>query len=159
QERIEQALARRHLREGTLVLYDVTSTYFEGRTCPLARLGFNRDRKRGKLQIVFGLLCTAEGCPVAVEGFEGNVADPVTLASQISKLKQRFKLERGVTICDRGMITHAHIEETVKPAGLNFVTALRAPQIAGLVAAGMIQLSLFDDEDLGAHTHAHYSRD
>src|SRR5205814_1565675 len=96
QERIEQALARRHLREGTLVLYDVTSTYFEGRTCPLARLGFNRDRKRGKLQIVFGLLCTAEGCPVAVEVFEGNVADPVTLASQISKLKQRFKLERVV---------------------------------------------------------------
>src|SRR5215510_8114291 len=103
QERIEQALARRHLREGTLVLYDVTSTYFEGRTCPLARLGFNRDRKRGKLQIVFGLLCTAEGCPVAVEVFEGNVADPVTLASQISKLKQRFKLERVVLIGDRGM--------------------------------------------------------
>src|SRR4029434_924016 len=148
QERIEQALARRHLREGTLVLYDVTSTYFEGRTCPLARLGFNRDRKRGKLQIVFGLLCTAEGCPVAVEVFEGNVADPVTLASQISKLKQRFKLERVVLIGDRGKITQARIEETVKPAGLNIVSALRAPPLDCLVAAGMIQLSLFDERDL-----------
>src|SRR6476660_6093101 len=156
QERIEQALARRHLREGTLVLYDVTSTYFEGRTCPLARLGFNRDRKRGKLQIVFGLLCTAEGCPVAVEVFEGNVGDPVTLASQISKLKQRFKLERVVLIGDRGMITQTRIEETVKPAGLNFVTALRAPQIAGLVAAGMIQLSLFDEHDLAEITSPDY---
>ena len=156
QERIEQALARRHLREGTLVLYDVTSTYFEGRTCPLARLGFNRDRRRGKLQIVFGLLCTAEGCPVAVEVFEGNVGDPVTLASQISKLKQRFKLERVVLIGDRGMITQARIEETVKPAGLNFVTALRAPQIAGLVAAGMIQLSLFDEHDLAEITSPDY---
>ncbi len=148
QERIERALAKRHLREGTLVLYDVTSTYFEGRSCPLAKLGFNRDGKRGKLQIVFGLLCTAEGCPVAVEVFEGNVADPTTLASQISKLKQRFRLERVVLIGDRGMITQARIEETVKPAGLNFITALRAPQIASLAAQGAIQLSLFDERDL-----------
>jgi transposase len=156
QERIEQALARRHLREGTLVLYDVTSTYFEGRTCPLAKLGFNRDGKRGKPQIVFGLLCTAEGCPVAVEVFEGNVADPTTLASQISKLKQRFKLERVVLIGDRGMITKARIEETVKPAGLNFITALRAPQIASLAAQGMIQLSLFDERDLAEITAPDY---
>src|SRR5947208_608327 len=148
QERIEQALARRHLREGTLVLYDVTSTYFEGRTCPLARLGFNRDRKRGKLQIVFGLLCTTEGCPVAVEVFEGNVGDPVTLASQISKLKQRFKLERVVLIGDRGMITQARIEQTIIPAGLNFITALRAPAIRSLAEAGTIQPSLFDERDL-----------
>jgi transposase len=156
QERIEQALARRHLREGTLVLYDVTSTYFEGRTCPLAKLGFNRDGKRGKPQIVFGLLCTAEGCPVAVEVFEGNVADPTTLASQVSKLKQRFKLERVVLIGDRGMITKARIEETVKPAGLNFITALRAPQIASLAAQGMIQLSLFDERDLAEITAPDY---
>jgi transposase len=148
QERIEESLARRHLQNGTLVLYDVTSTYFEGRTCPLAKLGYNRDGKRGKLQIVIGLLCTAEGCPVAVEVFEGNVGDPSTLADQISKLKQRFRLERVVLIGDRGLITEARIEETVKPAGLNFVTALRAPAIRSLAEVSSIQLSLFDQRDL-----------
>jgi transposase len=148
QERIEQSLARRHLQNGTLVLYDVTSTYFEGRTCPLAKLGYNRDGQRGKLQIVIGLLCTAEGCPVAVEVFEGNVGDPSTLADQISKLKQRFRLARVVLIGDRGLITEARIEETVKPAGLNFVTALRAPAIRSLAEASSIQLSLFDQRDL-----------
>jgi transposase len=148
QERIEQSLARRHLQNGTLVLYDVTSTYFEGRTCPLAKLGYNRDGKRGKLQIVIGLLCTAEGCPVAVEVFEGNVGDPSTLADQISKLKQRFRLARVVLIGDRGLITEARIEETVKPAGLNFVTALRAPAIRSLAEVSSIQLSLFDQRDL-----------
>ncbi|MGH8518033.1 MAG: IS1634 family transposase [Panacagrimonas sp.] len=148
QERIERALARRHLEHGTLVLYDVTSTYFEGRTCPLAKRGYSRDGKRHKLQIVFGLMCTAEGCPVAVEVFEGNVGDPSTLASQISKLKQRFGLEHVVLIGDRGMITEARINETVKPAGLNFITALRAPAIRTLAEAGTLQLSLFDERDL-----------
>src|SRR6266446_5491961 len=148
QERIEKALARRHLNNGTLVLYDVTSTYFEGRTCPLARFGYNRDGKRHKLQIVFGLLCTLEGCPVAIEVFEGNVGDPSTLASQINKLKQRFRLDRVVLIGDRGMITTARLEETVKPAGLDWITALRAPAIRSLVEAGAIQLSLFDERDL-----------
>jgi Transposase DDE domain len=148
QERIERALARRHLEHGTLVLYDVTSTYFEGRTCPLAKRGYSRDGKRHKLQIVFGLMCTAEGCPVAVEVFEGNVGDPSTLASQISKLKQRFGLDHVVLIGDRGMITEARINETVKPAGLNFITALRAPAIHSLAEAGTIQLSLFDQRDL-----------
>jgi hypothetical protein len=148
QERIERTLARRHLQNGTLVLYDVTSTYFEGRTCPLAKLGYSRDGKRHKLQIVFGLLCTAEGCPVAVEVFEGNVGDPSTLASQISKLKQRFGIERVVLIGDRGMITAARLEQTIKPAGLNFITALRAPAIRSLAEAGTIQLSLFDQRDL-----------
>src|SRR5271166_404180 len=148
QQRIEQALARRHLQNGTLVLYDVTSTYFEGRTCPLAKSGYGRDGKRGKLQIVIGLLCMAEGCPVAVEVFEGNVGDPSTVPNQVEKLKQRFKLERVVLIGDRGMITEARIEETVKPAGLNFITALRAPTIRGLAEAGTIQLSLFDQRDL-----------
>jgi transposase len=95
QGRIEKALARRHLSNRTLVLYDVTSTYFEGRTCELAQLGYNRDGKAGKLQIVFGLLCAAEGCPVAVEVFAGNTGDPSTLASQINKLKERFALDRG----------------------------------------------------------------
>jgi hypothetical protein len=156
QERIEQALARRHLQNGTLVLYDVTSTYFEGRTCPLARLGYSRDGKRGKLQIVFGLLCTAEGCPVAVEVFEGNVGDPLTLESQIQKLKQRFRLDRVVLIGDRGMITQARIDETVKPAGLNFITALRAPAIRSLAETGIIQLSLFDERDLAEITSPDY---
>jgi transposase len=156
QERIERALARRHLRHGTLVLYDVTSTYFEGRTCPLAKLGYSRDGKRHKLQIVFGLLCTAEGCPVAVEVFEGNVGDPSTLQGQISKLKQRFDLDRVVLIGDRGMITEARIEETVKPAGLNFITALRAPAIRSLAEAGTIQLSLFDQRDLAEITSPDY---
>jgi transposase len=136
------------LQNGTLVLYDVTSTYFEGRTCPLARLGFNRDGKRGKLQIVFGLLCTLEGCPVAVEVFEGNVGDPSTLHNQIEKLRQRFRLERVVLIGDRGMITQARLQESVRPAGLNFITALRAPAVRSLAEAATLQLSLFDQRDL-----------
>lgn len=156
QERIEQALARRHLQNGTLVLYDVTSTYFEGRTCPLARLGYSRDGKRNKLQIVFGLLCTVEGCPVAVEVFEGNVGDPSTLQHQVDKLRQRFRLERVVLIGDRGMITEARLRETVKPAGLNFITALRAPAIKSLAEAGTLQLSLFDQRDLAEITSPDY---
>jgi hypothetical protein len=156
QERIEKALAQRHLKNGTLVLYDVTSTYFEGRTCPLARFGYNRDGKSGKLQIVFGLLCTTEGCPVAVEVFEGNVGDPSTLASQISKLKERFSLDRVVLIGDRGMITQARLDETIKPGGLDWITALRAPAIRGLAEAGAIQLSLFDERDLAEITAPEY---
>jgi hypothetical protein len=148
QPRIERALARRHLKDGTLVLYDVTSTWLEGRTCELARLGYSRDGKPGKLQIVFGLLCTAEGCPVAVEVFAGNVGDPATLKSQIDKLKHRFKLTRVVLVGDRGMITAARIEEALKPAGLDWITALRAPAIRGLAEAGPLQLSLFDQRDL-----------
>ena len=138
QERIETALARRHLKSGTLVLYDVSSTYFEGRTCPLARFGYNRDGKAGKLQIVFGLLCTREGCPVAVEVFDGNVGDPSTLQAQIDKLKSRFALERVVLVGDRGMITEARIEEALKPAGLDWITTLRAPAIRSLAEAGAI---------------------
>ena len=110
QPHIEQRLARQHLRQGTLVLYDVTSTYFEGRTCPLARRGYSRDGKRDKLQIVFGLLCASDGCPVAVEVFEGNVADPATLSEQVAKLKQRFRLSRVVLVGDRGMVTETRIE-------------------------------------------------
>ena len=156
QERIEKALARRHLTNGTLVLYDVTSTYFEGRSCPLARFGHNRDGKSGKLQIVFGLLCTTEGCPVAVEVFEGNVGDPSTLASQIAKLKERFGLERVVLVGDRGLITQARLEKTLTPAGLDWITALRAPAIRSLVEAGALQLSLFDERDLAEITAPDY---
>jgi transposase len=149
QERIEKVLARRHLKNGMLVLYDVSGTYFEGRKCPLGQYGRRRGSDgKSKLQIVFGLMCTAEGCPVAVEVFEGNVGDPSTLPSQVTKLKQRFDLERVVLVGDRGMITEARLEETIKPAGLDFITALRAPAIHELVNAGQIQFSLFDDRDL-----------
>ena len=156
QERIETALARRHLSDGTLVLYDVSSTYFEGRTCELAKFGHNRDGKSGKLQIVFGLLCTKDGCPVAIEVFDGNVADPATLADQVKKLKERFALERVVLVGDRGMITEARIEEVLKPAGLDWITTLRAPAIRSLAEAGSLQLSLFDERDLATITSLDY---
>src|SRR6201997_2897712 len=119
-----------------------------GRCGPLAKRGYSRDGKKGTLQIVYGLLCAPDGCPVAIEVFEGNVGDPSTLASQIDKLKQRFGLEHVVLVGDRGMITEARINETIKPAGLNFITALRAPAIRSLAEAGTIQLSLFDERDL-----------
>ncbi len=152
QPRIEQRLARRHLRAGTLVLYDVSSTYFEGRTCPLARHGYNRDGKRGKLQIVFGLLCAADGCPVAVEVFEGNTADPATVVAQVEKLKRRFHLAHVVMVGDRGMITQSRIETLLNPAGLDWITALRAPSIRSLAEQGTLQLSLFDDRELAEVT-------
>ena len=149
QERIEEALGKRHLCDGTLVLYDVTSTYFEGRTCPLAHLGHSRDGKKDKPQIVFGLLCDMEGRPVAVEVFEGNVGDPGTLASQVRKIRQRFGLRRVVLVGDRGMITDARIREDLQGVeGLDWITALRAPAIRKLVAEGSLQPSLFDQRDL-----------
>ncbi len=149
---IEKALARRHLKDGVLVLYDVSSSYLEGRCCPLAQLGYNRDGKRGKLQIVYGLLCAADGCPVAVEVFEGATGDPSTLASQIAKVKQRFGLTRVVLVGDRGMITQARIEDDIKPAELDWITALRAPAIRALVDGGALQLSLFDQRDMASIT-------
>jgi hypothetical protein len=148
QARIEAALAKRHLSDGTLVLYDLTSAWFEGRCCPLAQLGYSRDGRRGKKQIVFGLLCSADGCPVAVEAFAGNVGDPSTLPAQVEKLKQRFGLGRIVLVGDRGMITNARLDATVKPAGLDWITCLRAPAVQNLLAGGAFQLDLFDDRDL-----------
>ena len=157
QSRIEDRLAKRHLSGGTLVLYDVTSTYFEGRCCPLAQLGYSRDERRGNLQIVFGLLANAEGCPIAVEVFEGNTADPKTVTSQVKKLQQRFQLERIILVGDRGMLTSARIRDDLKPVeGVDWITALRAPQIQALVAAGALQLSLFDERDLAEITHPDY---
>jgi hypothetical protein len=150
---IENSLARRHLKEGTLVLYDVTSTYLEGRHCPLAHHGYSRDKRSDRPQLVIGLLCASDGCPVAVEVFDGNTADPATVASQISKLKDRFKLKRVVVVGDRGMITDARIEQGLRPAGLDWITALRAPAIKDLAAeGGPLQLSLFDDRDLAEIT-------
>jgi transposase len=149
QNSIEDALAKAHLSDGSLVLYDVTSSYFEGRTCPLAKLGHSRDGKKDKLQIVIGLLTNAEGCPVAVEVFEGNTGDPKTLASQVSKLRERFDLKRIVLVGDRGMITDARIREDLRDQqGLDWITALRSPAIAALVERGTLQLSLFDEQDL-----------
>src|SRR6266705_1070450 len=153
---VEAALAQRHLSSGTLVLYDVTSSYLEGRCCPLAQRGYNRDRKRGKLQIVYGLLCAPDGCPVAIEVFEGSTGDPMTLAAQIEKVKQRFNLTHVVLVGDRGMITQARIEEDIKPAKLDWITALRAPAIQALLDAGAFQLSLFDERDLASITADDY---
>src|SRR5918994_2985707 len=149
QAEIEKKLAKRHLEDGELVLYDVSSTHFEGKCCPLGQLGHSRDEKKGKLQIVFGLLCNRAGCPVAVEVFDGNTADPKTLGAQIEKLRHRFKLSCVVLVGDRGMITEARIRDEIKPIeGLDWITALRAPAIRPLVETGKIQLSFFDERDL-----------
>jgi len=149
QARMEKKLAQRHLREGTLLLYDVSSTYFEGRSCPLAALGHNRDGRKGKLQIVVGLLCAQDGCPVAVEVYPGNTGDPTTLASQILKVRERWGLRRVVWVGDRGLLTDARIDEELRPVeGLEWITALRAPAIGALVEGGDLQLSLFDERDL-----------
>jgi transposase len=151
QQEIEQRIAAKHLSEGSLILYDVTSTYFEGTTCPLAQYGYSRDKKKGKLQIIFGLLCNAAGCPIAVEVFEGNVNDATTLSPIIKKVRARFGIQRLVLVGDRGVLTSARIEEELKGVeGLDWITALRAPQIRELVEQDAIQLSLFDQRDLAA---------
>jgi hypothetical protein len=152
QPAIETALAKRHLNSGTLVLYDVSSSYMEGRCCPLAKRGYSRDRKKGTLQITYGLLCAPDGCPIAIEVFDGDTADPMTLATQIEKLKQRFRLDRVVMVGDRGMITQARITDEIKSAGLDWITALRAPAIKGLLQSGALQLSLFDQRDMASIT-------
>jgi hypothetical protein len=153
QKKIESGLAKRHLADGALVLYDLTSTYFEGRACPLARMGYSRDGKPGTPQIEFGLLCNAEGCPVAVEVFEGNLADPMTLRAQITKLKEQFSLRHIVLVGDRGMLTEARLREDIRPDdGLDYITCLRAPAIKTLVEQGHLQLSLFDERDLAEIT-------
>ena len=153
QGRIEQALADRHLKDGTLVLYDVTSSYFEGKACPLAQFGHSRDGKKDKLQIIFGLLCDVQGRPIAVEVFEGNTGDPGTVACQVRKLRDRFGLKRVVLVGDRGMLTEARLRDDLDPVeGLDWITALRAPAIAALVEAGRVDMSLFDQQDLAEVT-------
>jgi hypothetical protein len=147
QPRVEAALAERHLAEGGLVLYDLTSTYLEGSHCPLAKRGYSRDGKRGLLQIEFGLITDSEGRPVAVDVFEGNVADPMTVAAQVDKVRARFGISEVVFVGDRGMLTQARIE-TLKGTGVRWISALRSEQIAGLVTGGHLQLGLFDERDL-----------
>ena len=148
QDAIEKRLARRHLKEGSLVLYDLTSVYLEGRRCKLGKLGYSRDGKRGKLQIEFGLICNREGCPVAVQVFKGNTSDPATVGPVIEKLRHRFGLSRVILVGDRGMLTQARIREEVQPSGLDWISALRGPAIRQLVESGAVQMSLFDEINL-----------
>jgi len=150
QGKIEAALAGRHLAEGTLVLYDATSTYFEGHTCPLGALGHAKaDGKKGKVQIVIGLLCAPGGCPVSVDVYAGNTNDPKTVAPLIKKLRERFGLKRVVLVGDRGMITQARIDQDLRVhEGVDWITCLRAPAIKKLMNKGALQLSLFDEQDL-----------
>jgi hypothetical protein len=152
QPAIEASLAKRHLTNGTLVLYDVSSSYMEGRCCPLAQRGYSRDGRKGTLQIVYGLLCAPDGCPVAIEVFEGNTGDPKTLAVQVEKLKQRFHLDHVVMVGDRGMITQARITDDIEPAGLDWISALRGPAIQALLQSRALQLTLFDQRDMASIT-------
>ena len=152
QDRIEDRLAGRHLADGEMVLYDVSSSYFEGRTCPLAKLGYSRDGKGGLPQIIYGLLCDNDGRPVAVEVFTGELHDDKTLPSQIVKLKDRFGLSGIVVVADRGMVTKANIELLAEAPGVDWITALKAPTIKKLARSGIFQPSLFDEQNLGEIT-------
>jgi len=156
QEPVEDALAARHLAGGTLVLYDVSSAAFEGRTCPLGAIGHPKDGVRGRLQIVYGLLASKQGIPVATEVCKGNTGDPKTVAAQVDELKHRFAITKVVLVGDRGMLTKARLREDLGPAGLDWVTALRAPQVKALVRDGALQLSLFDRVGLAEITHPDY---
>lgn len=148
QETIEAALARRHLRDGAPVFYDITSSYYEGRTCPLMQFGHNRDRKKGKTQVVYGVLCGQSGVPVAVEVYPGNTQDQTTVTDQVTKLQTRFSLERVVLVGDRGMLTEARIKDLKRHPGLGWVSALTARAVRDLVAQDHLQLSLFDQQNL-----------
>jgi DDE family transposase len=152
QDTIQDALAARHLAGGALVLYDVSSAAFEGRTCPLGAIGHPKDGVRGRLQIVYGLLTSPEGIPVAIEVFKGNTGDPATVAVQVTKVKDRFGITKVVLVGDRGMLTAARLREDVAPAHLDWITALRAPQVNKLVRGGDLQLTLFDTQDLAEIT-------
>ncbi|MDJ0591820.1 MAG: IS1634 family transposase [Pleurocapsa sp. MO_226.B13] len=146
---IENALASRHLQNGSLILYDLTSTYLEGTECSLAAYGYSRDKKKGKLQIVFGILCNQKGCPIAIEVFQGNSLDSQTLGQQISKVRQRFGIAQVVWVGDRGTITNANILDELKAKeGLDWITALTKSQIRKLAEVDYIQLGLFDEQDV-----------
>jgi len=148
QVRIEKKLAARHLSEGSQVLYDVSSSYFEGHTCPLAQFGHDRDGKRGKLIVVYGLLTDIEGRPTAIEVYPGNTGDPSTVADQVNKLQQRFGLTRVILVGDRGMLTQPQIEALKPHRGIGWISALRSEKVRQLVAQKHLQLSLFDQQNL-----------
>lgn len=147
-QRIERKLAKRHLSDGSIVLYDVTSSYYEGRTCPLARFGHDRDGQKGLPIIVYGVMTNAEGCPVAVEIYPGNTGDPTTVADQVEKLRQQFEISRVVLVGDRGMLTQPQIDKIKKHTGLGWITALTSVAVRSLLDKGALQLSLFDDKNL-----------
>lgn len=160
QTRIENKLAKQHLQDGTLILYDVSSSYYTGHKSDLVAFGHSRDGKKGFPQIVYGLLCNAEGCPIAIEVFSGNTADPSTLKSQVDKVRRRFGVERVVFVGDRGMITSQRIEEELQPIdGLDWITALRADTIKKLACQGVIQQSLFDERDLAEVTSPDFPKE
>jgi transposase len=156
QSGIERKLAARHLSEGSLALYDLSSSYFEGTHCPLGKIGHNRDGKKNKLQVNYGLLTTRTGCPVAVSVYEGNTADAKTLMPQVVKLREEFGLERLVLVGDRGMISHKAIGELRELEGLAWITALKSSQIRSLVEAEALQLGLFDERNLFELAHPDY---
>ena len=156
QGKIEQRLAKRHLKNDSLVLFDLTSSYFEGVTCPLAKLGYSRDRKPGTLQVNYGLLCDARGCPVSVSIFDGNTGDPKTLLPQVEKLKQNFGLTSLVMVGDRGMISNVQIDAMRTMDGVDWITALKSGAIAKLADGGALQLDLFDERNLISLKHDDY---
>ena len=156
QETIEKRLAKRHLQAGGLVLFDLTSSYFEGVTCPLAKLGYSRDGKPGTLQVNYGLMTDDRGCPVSVSVFDGSTADPKTLLAQVEKARRSFGIERLVMVGDRGMISNVQIEAIAKLDGVDWITALKSGAIAKLADAGHLQLDLFDERNLISLTHDDY---
>ena len=156
QPAIEKKLAAAHLQSDGLALYDLSATYFEGRTCPLAKLGYPRGSKKGKLQVNFGLLCDRKGRPVSVQVYEGNVADPSTVGDQVAKVRDEFGLDTIVFVGDRGMLTSARIREDLEPNKMGWITSLRAPQVRKLAMCGAFQMSLFDDRDLAEITHSSF---
>jgi transposase len=156
QERIEKKLAKRHLSEGDMVLYDLTSSYFEGVTCPLARLGKSRDRKRNTLQVNYGLVSTREGCPVSVSVYKGNTGDPTTLMEQAQKVRDDFGIDEMVLVGDRGMITQKQIDELCLAGGFDWITAMKTGGIRKLVEGGALQLDLFDERNLFEFAHPDY---
>lgn len=156
QDRIQKKLAARHLQAGGLVLYDLSSSYFEGTTCPLAKLGYSRDGKRGTLQVNYGLLTDARGCPVAVSVYEGNTADPATLMPEIQRLKNDFGIAQLVLVGDRGMISQKAIDEIKTQGGIDWITALKSASIRTLIEQGHLQLDLFDERHLFELSHPDY---
>jgi hypothetical protein len=156
QESIEKRLAKRHLKVGGLVLFDLTSSWFEGVTCPLAKLGYSRDGKPGTLQVNYGLMCDERGCPVSVSVFDGNTGDPKTLLPQVEKVRKTFKLDKLVMVGDRGMISNVQIEVLAKIDGVDWITALKSGVIAKLADTGALQLDLFDERNLMTLTHDDY---
>ena len=153
QPRIEKKLASRHLSEGGLMMYDLSSSYFEGESCPLAMRGYSRDKKKGKLQVNYGLLTDRRGCPVSISVFPGNSGDPKTLIPQVEKVRERFNIKKMVLVGDRGMISQTQIDKLIKMDGIDWISALRSTQIHQLIEDGTIELSLFDERNLIEFTH------